>query len=545
MSDNINDVEVEETTAVSGEENAVTDTTPEQDVELNAAEENVAAEEQSEKSDGDDKPKAIDYNNDVDDDDDDDEEEHAKNGKKKKKPLTRAQKKKRRITALISVCAVILALGIFISGVAIANPIVVKALIAQAKNYTAVEYGDGEQFIKGEKGTVGVNLYQDDDEYWTFVTDNDFKVLQLTDVHIGGGSFSKEKDMWAMNAVATMIRAEKPDLVIVTGDIAFPVPYASGSFNNLGATKIFANMMESLGVYWTFAFGNHDTEAYSMYTRDDICNYYEEEIQKGNLAHCLFQRGEADDPALKLKEDDLGYGNTIIKVKNTQGIVTQALVTLDSHSYIEGDYFGAAWKYDNIHQSQVDWYVAEMQKLVQANKQIDPNCSDEVKNLAFFHIPLVEYREAWSQVINSNRKDLSKGDVIERNGTTVKYYYGKMGESDKKKNGQRTYGVFCGLHQDDFFEQGVQNGLQGTFSGHDHYNNFSVEYTKSWEENGETKSGTVRLTYGMSIDYLAYPGIYKEHLQRGCTVITVEPDGDFDCVQKNYYEDYNVKHEKG
>ncbi|MDE7373206.1 MAG: metallophosphoesterase [Clostridia bacterium] len=537
MSDNINE-EITETSAAEEETATVTETPQAENApatETVPTEESTHTEEKTpvEENMAETKePKATDYNNDIDDDDVDDEELFTKNGKKKKKPLTHAQKKKRRITALISVCSVILALGIFISGIAIANPLIVKGLKAQAENYTAVVYDQHEQLVPEKQ-----------DGYWTFTTDKEFKVLQLTDVHIGAGSFSKQKDMWAMNAVATMIRAEQPDLVVVTGDIAFPVPFSAGTFNNLAPVEVFVTMMEKLGVYWTFAFGNHDTEAYSMKTRDDICRWYESQ----DLKYCLFERGYADDPKLKLKEDDIGYGNNIIRVKNSNGIYTQALVMLDSHSYIDGDYFGAAWKYDNIHQSQIDWYAAEMQKLVAANKQIDPNSADTVKNLAFFHIPLVEYREAWGQVIESKIKNPTPGQVIPgNNGAEVKYIYGVMGESDSKKNGQRTYGVFCGLNQDNLFETGVENGLQGTFSGHDHYNNFSVEYTKSWtDKDGNEKSGTIRLTYGMSIDYLAYPGIYKEHLQRGCTVITVDPDGSFDCAQKNYYTDYSVAHEKG
>ena len=53
------------------------------------------------------------------------------------------------------------------------------------------------------------------------------------------------------------------------------------------------------------------------------------------------------------------------------------------------------------------------------------------------------------------------------------------------------------------------------FCGHDHLNNWSVEYKG------------VRLTYDMSVDYLAYFGIYKKYEQRGGTVITVQPDGSF------------------
>ncbi|MGN0521111.1 MAG: hypothetical protein ACI4IQ_00590 [Eubacterium sp.] len=36
----------------------------------------------------------------------------------------------------------------------------------------------------------------DEDGYYTFTTDEDFKVLQLSDVHIGGGFLSIKKILW-------------------------------------------------------------------------------------------------------------------------------------------------------------------------------------------------------------------------------------------------------------------------------------------------------------------------------------------------------------
>lgn len=439
-------------------------------------------------------------------------EPQNKKRKKEKKVLTPEQKKKRTIKALIITGSILLAFAIFISGVAIANTVGVKAIIKQAQSFEQVAYTEHEQLVPTK----------DSDGFYTFTADRDLKVLQFTDVHIGGGSFSQTKDTWAMNAVATMIRAEQPDLVVVTGDIAYPVPFQAGTFNNMSATEIFANMMESLGVYWTFAFGNHDTEAYSMYTREDICKYYE----GAGFNYCLFERGFSG-------END-GYGNNMIKVKNSQGIITQAIVTLDSHSYTDGDYFGMAWKYDNIHKSQTDWYAETMDSFVAQNVAKNGD-NTPVKNLVFFHIPLVEYRDAWTELMENNqnitydRDNQSMGGI--QDTQNVKYIYGIMGESDKTKNGVRSYGVYCGYGQDEMFEQGLTHGMQGVFCGHDHYNNFSIEYKG------------IRLTYGMSVDYLAYVGIYKEHAQRGCTVITVRPDGTFDCAPRNYYS-YGVAYEK-
>lgn len=65
---------------------------------------------------------------------------------------------------------------------------------------------------------------------------------------------------------------------------------------------------------------------------------------------------------------------------------------------------------------------------------------------------------------------------------------------------------------------------QRFFCGHDHLNNMSLEYKG------------VRLTYGYSIDYLAYGGIDEKYTQRGCTVIALRPDGSFENKGENYYQ---------
>ena len=41
----------------------------------------------------------------------------------------------------------------------------------------------------------------------------------------------------------------------------------------------------------------------------------------------------------------------------------------------------------------------------------------------------------------------------------------------------------------------------------------------------------IRLTYGMSIDYPAMPGIAKDTAQRGGTLITLYPNSEFEIEQ--------------
>ena len=397
-------------------------------------------------------------------------------------------KKKSKGKLALKIMAVVLAVIIALAGVAaIAN--------------SAGNKGNIEKIAAFESAAKDNQLVPEKDEKgnWTFTTDEDFKVIQLTDVHIGGGFMSLKKDAMALNAVAAMIKAEQPDLVIVTGDIAYPVPFQAGTFNNLPGAKIFATLMEQLGVYWTLGFGNHDTEAYSYYSREEISDFYE----NSGFKYCLYTPGP----------DDIdGYGNQVINVKNSDGIITQSFYVFDSHSYTDGDYLGIFWKYDNIHENQVQWYKENVIAYNEQNnavlKEMGKEENSDIKSAAFFHIPLTEQRDAWYEYREAGFNDTEN----------VKFHYGIAGEGGNV--------VFCGMHEDNLFETMLELGsTKAIFCGHDHYNNFSIEYKG------------IRFTYGMSVDYLAYPGIYKEGSQRGCTVITCSPDGAIDIKAENYYQD--------
>ncbi len=405
-------------------------------------------------------------------------------------------KKKNRGKKALKIISIILAV-IIILGITgtVVNAIGTKAHIENVSGIKSVNY-DNQLVPK-----------KDNDGVWTFTTDKDFRVMQLTDVHIGGGWISNSKDTMALNAVASMITAEKPDLVIITGDLVYPVPYQAGTFNNMKSAEMLATLLESLGIYWLPVFGNHDTEIYSRYTRDDISKFYADE----KWSYCLFEDNSNDNVD--------GYCNQVVNVKNSQGIITQSFYTFDTHSYIDGDYLGIAWKYDNIHENQVDWYKSNVEKYNKQNADLINSSDFEnkeellekysvVKSLAFWHVPNTEYLDAWNEYVDAGYKDTEN----------VKYHYGVVGETGKM--------VYSGVYPDEIFETMQELGsTKGIFVGHDHLNNFSIEYKG------------IRLTYGFSIDYLAYSGISKLGSQRGCTMITVTTDGNFNCVAENYYQE--------
>ena len=284
--------------------------------------------------------------------------------------------KKGKMILFIFVC-VVSVIALVIAGM---NYMSVQTLLKQGNAYEKVEI---ENQLVPEK---------DENGNWYFTTDREFRVMHLTDIHIGGGFMSKDVDKKALEAVAAMVTAEKPDLVIATGDIAFPVPYTAGTFNNHSGAKAFANLMEALGVYWDVTFGNHDAEAYSYFDRKAMADFYENEEYK----YCLFQAGP---------EDADGYGNHVISVKNTDGIITQAMVLIDSQDYVNSNIIESIkGNYDNIHPNQVQWYEKEIKRMNAENEKIS-KASVPVKSLAFFHIPLVEMDEAWNEFKNNGFKN--------------------------------------------------------------------------------------------------------------------------------------------
>lgn len=389
-------------------------------------------------------------------------------------PVKKKSKGKKALKVIGSVLAVIVLL------VAVAAAV---SAVGNKANYTL-----SRSFAKVEYDTQLVPE-KDKDGDWCFTTDKDFKVLQLTDVHLGGGFMSLSKDSSALNAVATIVTTEKPDLVIVTGDVAYPVPFQAGTFNNKVGARMFAQLMDTLGVYWTLGFGNHDTEAYSYFNRAAISEFYE----TSGYRYCLFRSGP---------DNVDGYGNQVIKILDSKGNITQALFVFDSHSYTDGDYFGIQWKYDNIHPNQVEWYKNRVNNLTKENG------GKLVKSLAFFHIPLVEFEDAWNEFKENGYQDT--GDV--------KYKFGMIGETGKA--------IYCGIGEDELFETMLELGsTKAIFCGHDHFNNTTVNYKG------------IDLSYGYSIDYLAYIGINKKGSQRGATVIDLAPDGSYEINKYNLYSD--------
>jgi hypothetical protein len=305
----------------------------------------------------------------------------------------------------------------------------------------------------------------------------DFKILHLTDIHLGGSLFSARQDIKALTACYTLIENTHPDLVIVTGDLSFPLGIMSMSFNNSAPVYQFAAFMRNLGIPWAFTYGNHDTESLASMDKEALNDVFLSLSYKtsGTLLYPYVQ------------PEVTGRNNQLIELRNADGSLNTALFLIDSNAYT-GEGINV---YDYIHDDQVEWYAREVEWL-------NAEAGHTVPSMIFFHIPLQQYRTAY--------------ELYEAGSNEVTYYFGENGEKMINK-------VCCSDYPSSLFDRAREIGCEAMFCGHDHYNNMSLEYEG------------VRLTYGMSIDYLAMPGIENDTEQRGGELITIHTDGNWDLRQ--------------
>ena len=314
-----------------------------------------------------------------------------------------------------------------------------------------------------------VNLKQTDNETFTFTIDKDkdFKILQLTDLHLGFGFISRKKDKLALNAVTKIIHKAKPDMIVLTGDSIFPFLPKAGTLNNRKQAYKLMKFMDSFAIPYTLVFGNHDCEMGSTCNKEELAQIY----KKGK--YCIFTEG---------RKELTGVGNFFINLTGSDGNALLPLVMLDSNMYGEGGWFYSG--FDCIHKDQTEWCMNKLTSF--------KNEDENIKAMAFFHMPVREFKEAYE------RMKLGDNNVI--------YRHGSVGE----KNDHFGISKFKGT----FFNSAVENGvIKWMFCGHDHLNTLSLVYKD------------IQLTYGMSIDYLGYKGIEKQYTQRGGTLITRKKDG--------------------
>ena len=193
-----------------------------------------------------------------------------------------------------------------------------------------------------------------------FREDGTFKIAQYTDLHW------EEEDPEGVEVIKSIIRdvtkAEKPDLIIFTGDVICTSPAETGWRNLI-------SLMNELGVPYAVTMGNHDPE-FDL-TREQIFEI---------LATDPLFLGEKGPAEIS------GVGNYVLEVKASDGSdANKALLyCMDSNDYTPSkkDFGYYGW----FERDQIQWYIDESAKYTAANGGTPVNA------LSFFHMALPEYK---------------------------------------------------------------------------------------------------------------------------------------------------------
>ena len=247
-----------------------------------------------------------------------------------------------------------------------------------------------------------------------------FKIVQITDLHYKLGVKASEQ---GLACVREMVQTEKPDLVVVTGDIIYSAPADS-------TLSIVLKTFAQLGVPFCMTFGNHDydfkTPAVALYNQ----------MQK--TPNCVM-------PVLQGKNTDYSLPILSSNGKRTAAV----LYCIDTHNKPA---IGGIGGYQWISHNQITWY--RQRSMVYKQK----NGGKPVPSLAFLHIPLPEFNYA-----TANTQCPMYGSRLEK-AYSPSINSGMF--ASIKEMGD-IMGVFCGHDHDNDYAVSYFNVLlaHGRFSG--------------------------------------------------------------------------------
>lgn len=243
----------------------------------------------------------------------------------------------------------------------------------------------------------------------SFNKDGEFKIVQFKDMHYVQGN---PKSDTTLLLILKVLDAEKPDLVIFTGDI---VTGSAKGWNDI--TKFVIDRKIPFAV----TLGNHDHE--NGVTREEIAELITSYPYNVNTINNIGGRVMNDAIPVYKSDQHLNVGALIY--------------CFDSGAYssIEG-VDGYGW----ITTDQIEWYKKQsMHYTVQNNYKPLPA-------LAFFHIPLPEYRAAFNDEENVR--------------------FGQRNEDECPPD--LNSGMFLAMRE--------MKDVMGSFVGHEHINDYIVDY---------------------------------------------------------------------
>lgn len=191
-----------------------------------------------------------------------------------------------------------------------------------------------------------------------FRPDGTFKIAQFTDTHYIHGDARADT---VIKNIRHVMETERPDLVMLTGDVIYGKPAEQSLRDVLDAVAAF-------NVPFGIVFGNHDDE-------------------QGLDRAALLRIAQTYPTNVTRTEPDIhGSSNYALPIAGHAGLDTAAVIyCFDSNAYSQ---INGIKGYDYIRGDQVEWYRRTSRALTAAHG------GTPLPAYAFFHIPLPEYSNA-------------------------------------------------------------------------------------------------------------------------------------------------------
>ncbi|WP_054721468.1 metallophosphoesterase [Lacticaseibacillus nasuensis] len=239
-----------------------------------------------------------------------------------------------------------------------------------------------------------------------------FKILQLTDIHIGEAPFNAE-DQATFAALKENIPLVDPDLIVISGDLI----WSDGVDRPQRGYQALVDIFNELDYPLAITYGNHDSE--QTLDRSAL-----RKLETGFTHRVTKQHAYVDPRGKESYTVEIGQA----------GKITNVLYIFDSGDNAPFDVEG----YDWVSTEAIAWYEAtHAEYLRTAGQTVD---------LVFLHIPVPEYANAATHIVA-----------------------GKWWEMNPRiASPELNTGLFAHLR----FNQHIA----GIFCGHDHDNNFEGRY---------------------------------------------------------------------
>lgn len=228
--------------------------------------------------------------------------------------------------------------------------------------------------------------------------DGKFKIVQLADLHLTSG-FGKCLDPYpkldypvrncladevTLEFVNDILDIENPDLVVLTGDQIF----GPETFDSETAILKILTVLIRRKIPYAMVFGNHDSESATL-SREQLMELAEK------LPYSLSSAGP---------EEVTGVGNYEVVIEGVGSKPSIVLYMLDSHSNMPNNLPG--------YEPFTDDQKVFVERLASSHED-----KTEAIKLAFFHIPLIEYRNI-GQLDHNDYQGTFAENVISPNTNT-------------------------------------------------------------------------------------------------------------------------------